>query len=153
MKRRHLRNDIVEFCAVIRSVRPDAVFGADLIAGFPTETDAQFQNTLKLIKDAGLTHLHVFPYSIREDTPAARMPQIPIPTIKERAAQLRAAGEISKADFLKSCVGRRASVLVESNGIGQSEHYVPVRLTSDPGAGALINVTVAATDGGYLIAA
>lgn len=153
MKRRHLRQDVIAFCERIRSLRPDAVFGADLIAGFPTETEAQFQNTLALVEEAGLTHLHVFPYSIRQDTPAARMPQVDKATIKERAARLRAAGDAVKEKFLTSCIGHRASVLVEADGVGQSEHYVPVRITPDPGAGALVHVTIADAVDGYLVAA
>ncbi len=153
MKRRHLRADVLQFCERVRKVRPDAVFGADLIAGFPTETEEQFNNTVSLVEEAGLTHLHVFPYSIREDTPAARMPQVDRAVIKSRAAHLRAVGINAMAKFLSSRVGQTASVLIEQNGIGQSEHYVPVRVQPDPGAGSLIEVTIADVADGHLIAA
>ena len=153
MKRRHLREDIISFCDHIRSIRPDAVFGADIIAGFPTETDAQFENTLALVSDAGLTHLHVFPYSIREGTPAARMPQVDKATIKNRAMQLRAAGKIAMGKFLGSRVGSRASVLMEDGGIGNSEHFVPVRVSPGYEPGTLIDVTIASATDVQLIAA
>ena len=151
MKRRHLRDDVFAFCERIRRARPDAVFGADLIAGFPTETEAQFKNTIDLVDKAGLTHLHVFPYSIRQDTPAARMPQLESAVIKDRASRLRAVGDNAMALFLTSRVGQQASVLVEANGIGQSEHYVPVRVQPDPGAGTIVNVTIADAVDGCLI--
>jgi len=153
MKRRHLRQDIISFCDRIRTARPDAVFGADIIAGFPTETDAQFQNTLNLVADAGLTHLHIFPYSIRTGTPAARMPQVEKAVIKQRAADLRAAGKSAMNTFLESRVGSRASVLMEDNGLGNSEHFVPVRVGPDLQPGALIDVTIGAVQDGQLIAA
>jgi len=153
MKRRHLRQDIISFCDRIRTARPDAVFGADIIAGFPTETDAQFQNTLNLVADAGLTHLHIFPYSIRTGTPAARMPQVEKAVIKQRAADLRAAGKSAMNTFLESRVGSRASVLMEDNGLGNSEHFVPVRVGPDLQPGALIDVTIGDVQDGQLIAA
>ena len=152
MKRRHLRADIIDFVARIRSLRPDAVFGADLIAGFPTETDTQFENTLALIADADLTHLHVFPYSIRQGTPAAKMPQVEKSVIKQRAARLRTAGQQQMQRFLADRVGRTASVLMEDGGIGNSEHFVPVRVTQAP-PGVIIDVTIAGVDGDHLIAA
>lgn len=153
MKRRHLRADIISFCERIRSVRPDAVFGADIIVGFPTETEAQFENTLNLVEDAGLTHLHVFPYSIRTGTPAARMPQIEKAVIKARAAQLRAVGRAAMNTFLETRVGLTASVLMEDGGVGNSEHFVPVQVRSDLEAGALVDVTIASVSDGRLIAA
>ena len=153
MKRRHVRQDVVTFCERVRRIRPDATFGADLIAGFPTETEIQFKNTLDLIGDAGLTHLHVFPYSMRQGTPAARMPQVKRTVVKARAAHLRAVGDAALALFLSNRIGHRASVLVEQDGIGRSEHYVPVRIEPDPGAGALVDVTIADVANGHLIAA
>ena len=113
MKRRHSRADALRVCADIRRRRPDAVFGADLIAGFPTETDEMAENSLRLIDDCDLTFLHVFPYSARAGTPAARMPQLPMSERKARAARLRAAGEAAKARFFASQRGARAEVLVE----------------------------------------
>ena len=106
------------------------VFGADLIAGFPTETEAAFENTLALIADCGLTYLHVFPYSPRPGTPAARMPQVPGQARKARAARLRDAGEAALAAFLDSRVGTAARVLVEKPGFGRSEHYAPVEIVA-----------------------
>jgi len=126
MKRRHARADIISFCDRVRALRPDAVFGADLIAGFPTEDDEMFENTMALVDDADLSLLHVFPYSIRPGTPAARMPQVDGATIKERAARLRAKGAAALARALERQVGTRVNVLMEKDGRGHSEHYLPV---------------------------
>jgi threonylcarbamoyladenosine tRNA methylthiotransferase MtaB len=134
MKRRHGRADVVRLCAGLRELRPEIAFGADLIAGFPTETEAMFEQTLGLIDDAGLTHLHVFPYSARRDTPAARMPQLPKSIRQERAARLRAAGEHALARFLERQIGRTAQILVERDGRGRSETFAPFRVETDGGA-------------------
>jgi threonylcarbamoyladenosine tRNA methylthiotransferase MtaB len=150
MKRRHLRDDVITFCARVRAVRPDVVFGADFIAGFPTETGEMFQNTMALVEECGLTHLHVFPYSIRPGTPAAKMPQVNGATIKDRAAQLRSLGQASMARFLETQIGRTARVLVERDGLGHSEHYVPVRLDG-VAAGELTAARVIGVDGSHLI--
>jgi threonylcarbamoyladenosine tRNA methylthiotransferase MtaB len=128
MKRRHRRADAIAFCATLRQLRPDIAFGADLIAGFPTESGDHFENSLKLVAECGLSFLHVFPYSARPGTPAARMPQVPQPLIRERAARLRAAGEAALHGFLAAEIGRRRAVLVESPGFGRTEHAVAVRL-------------------------
>ena len=128
MKRRHRRADAIAFCATLRQLRPDIAFGADLIAGFPTESDDHFENSMKLVAECGLSFLHVFPYSARPGTPAARMPQVPQPLIRERAARLRAAGEEALHGFLAGEIGRRRAVLVESPGFGRTEHAVGVRL-------------------------
>ncbi len=147
MKRRHLRADVMSFCERIRRLRPDAVFGADLIAGFPTETDEMFANTLALIADADLTYLHVFPYSIRPGTPAARMPQVDKGLIKARAAALREAGRVALAARLRGYVGTIADVLVEQPHGGHSAHYASVRLQDAARHGELLAVRiVAATD-------
>ncbi len=130
MKRRHARADIVAFCDRVRMLRPDAVFGADLIAGFPTEDEAMFENTLALVDDADLSLLHVFPYSIRPGTPAARMPQVNGAAIKERAARLRAKGAKALTRSLGRHVGKRVNVLMEKDGRGHSEHYLPVEIAS-----------------------
>jgi threonylcarbamoyladenosine tRNA methylthiotransferase MtaB len=152
MKRRHSRADAVAFAAQVRRLRPDIVFGADIIAGFPTETEAMFDRSLDLIEHCGLTHLHVFPYSERQNTPAARMPQVPAPVRKERAARLRQRGAAMLARHLDAQVGARRRVLTESNDIGRTEHFTPVRLTaSEPGA--IIDVAIAGHDGRHLIAA
>lgn len=127
MKRRHLRDDVLALAERLRRARPDIVLGADLIAGFPTETEAMAANTRRLVEEAGLVWLHVFPYSPRPGTPAARMPQVPQAEVRARAAALRAAGKAREAAFLRAQVGRRLSVLVENDGTGRSEHFAPVR--------------------------
>lgn len=126
MKRRHSRGDVIALCARLRARRPNLVFGADLIAGFPTETEAMFANTLALVEEAGLTYLHVFPYSERPGTPAARMPAVPKPVRRERAARLRAVGEAAMAHFLAGQVGIETRVLVEREGLGRSEQFAAV---------------------------
>lgn len=136
MKRRHSRADAVAFCEKARTLRPGVVFGADLIAGFPTETDEMFGNTLRSIDDCGLTYLHVFPYSSRPGTPASRMPPVPGPVIKERAAHLRQKGEKALHQFYQSCVGLETHFLVESKektpeGMivrGKTDHFAPIHL-------------------------
>ena len=128
MKRRHLRQDALDFCEKVRSLRPDVVFGADIIAGFPTETDAMFENTLKLVDEAQLTYLHVFPYSARPGTPAAKMPQVEKSIRKERAARLRDASEKQLAAYLQSQIGKTAKVIVEKETLGRTEHFAMVEL-------------------------
>jgi threonylcarbamoyladenosine tRNA methylthiotransferase MtaB len=149
MKRRHLRADAVALTAAIRRLRPDVVFGADLIAGFPTETDVMFENSLRLVDDCGLTYLHVFPYSPRPGTPAARMPQVPGPRRKARAARLRAAGATALSRFLEAQVGTTTEVLIEKPGFGRSAHFAPVHV--DGGApGDLVTCRIAARQGDAL---
>ena len=147
MKRRHTRADAVALCAEIRRRRPDVVFGADLIAGFPTETDAMFDDTLALIADCGLTHLHVFPYSPRPGTPAARMPQVPPQLRKERARRLRAAGEDAFASYLKSRVGTRATILAETGGRGYTEHFISAELSNNVPPGDIVRALISGHDG------
>jgi len=130
MKRRHLRGDVVTLAARLRDARPGIALGADLIAGFPTETETQAANTLALVDEADLTHLHVFPFSARPGTPAARMPVVPGDVAKARAAALRAAGDRRLAARLSDRVGQRVDVLVERAGFGHSEDYLPVDLTA-----------------------
>ena len=145
MKRRHSRADAIALCDEVRRRRPDVVFGADLIAGFPTETEAMFENTAALVADCGLTYLHVFPYSPRPGTPAARMPQVPVQIRKARAARLRDTGAAALAAFLESRVGTTARVLVEKPGFGRSEHYAPVETPAGaPGEILPLNITGAA---------
>jgi len=129
MKRRHLRQDAIAFCAQVRRLRPDIVFGADIIAGFPTETEETFTRSLDLVEECDLTFLHVFPYSPRPGTPAARMPQVAGSEIKERAKRLRAAGEMALQKRLASEVGTTRDVLIESGTAGRTEHFVPVAIT------------------------
>ncbi|MEI9991092.1 MAG: tRNA (N(6)-L-threonylcarbamoyladenosine(37)-C(2))-methylthiotransferase MtaB [Rhizomicrobium sp.] len=128
MKRRHGRTDTIAFCQTVRRLRPDAAFGADLIAGFPTETDAMFQRTMDLVDEAGLSNLHVFRFSARAGTPAARMPQLDRQTIKDRAAALRAKGEEVAAARHRTLVGTTQTLLVERGGIGRTPCFAPVRI-------------------------
>lgn len=150
MKRRHSRADAVAFCQRARRARPDVVFGADLIAGFPTETDEQFDNTLRLVADCGLTWLHVFPYSPRPGTPAARMPQVHGTVRRERAARLREAGEAAAARTLAGMVGRRAAVLMEKPDMGRTEHFAEIRLSGEFAPGSLVNAMITGCDGARL---
>jgi threonylcarbamoyladenosine tRNA methylthiotransferase MtaB len=130
MKRRHSRADAIAFCRRARELRPDVVFGADLIAGFPTETEAMFENSRSIVDACGLTYLHVFPFSPRRGTPAARMPAVPGPVVKERAAKLRAKGSAVLASYLASQRGRYAEILVEANGKGRTPQYAEVAIAS-----------------------
>ncbi|HXL68107.1 MAG TPA: tRNA (N(6)-L-threonylcarbamoyladenosine(37)-C(2))-methylthiotransferase MtaB [Xanthobacteraceae bacterium] len=152
MKRRHSRADAIRFCDEVRRLRPDVVFGADLIAGFPTESDAAFRNTLSLVDDCDLTFLHVFPFSARERTPAARMPKVRGETVKERAGRLREKGEIALRRHLASEIGRRRRVLVEGAN-GRTEHYARVRLARAAAPGAILDLRIVGHDGHRLLAA
>lgn len=145
MKRRHLRQDTLGFVAEMRRARPDMVFGADIIAGFPTETDDMFENSMRIVTEADLTYLHVFPYSRRKGTPAARIPnQVPKAVARERAARLRALGETQFAKLCQSRIGKTEQVLVERNGLGRTEHFIPVTLeTGQPGD--IVPVTISGT--------
>jgi threonylcarbamoyladenosine tRNA methylthiotransferase MtaB len=131
MKRRHARRDAIDFCAQVRRLRPDIALGADIIAGFPTETEDAFARSEALMEECGLTFLHVFPYSPRPGTPAARMPQVAGQTIKERARRLRAAGEAALRRRLASEIGTTREVLIESDRQGRTEHFLPVTVSSD----------------------
>jgi threonylcarbamoyladenosine tRNA methylthiotransferase MtaB len=146
MKRRHTRSSAIDLINRARAARPDAVFGADLIAGFPTETDEMFENTLKAVNEMGLTYLHVFPYSARPDTPAAKMPSVHNATVKERARRLREAGDLALGNYLKSSVGETIEVLVEQNHKGHTRHFAPVDLISDAPAGAIVDARAIAID-------
>ena len=152
MKRRHSRADAIAFTERARRLRPQIAFGADLIAGFPTETEAMFDNTMDLVAACDLAYLHVFPFSPRPGTPASRMPQVKVADRRGRAARLRAAGDAALARFLRQRVGTRAQVLVETDGFGRSEHFAPVRLDRELAAGALTPAWVHATDGRTLLA-
>jgi threonylcarbamoyladenosine tRNA methylthiotransferase MtaB len=151
MKRRHTRDDAIELCAAMRAARPDVVLGADLIAGFPTETETMFQNTLDAVADCGLTFLHVFPYSPRPGTPAANMPEVAKAVRKERAARLRQAGERALDAFLNTCVGKAARVLVEEKNLGHTEHYAPVHLKGDFDEGTLVEARLTGVEDGTLV--
>jgi threonylcarbamoyladenosine tRNA methylthiotransferase MtaB len=153
MKRRHLRTDAIAFCNAVRRLRPDTVFGADLIAGFPTETEDMFQNSLDLIEDCGLTHLHVFPFSPRPGTPAARMPQLSRTVVKDRARRLREAGAVALTRHLDGEVGATRRVLIESHDIGRTEQFTQVKLAASAEPGTIIDLKMAAHDGRQLLAA
>lgn len=142
MKRRHTREDAIAFCKQARDLRPDMVFGADIIAGFPTETEEMFQNSLRLVEECDLTWLHVFPYSARPGTPAARMPQVDGRAIKERATRLRAKGVQALNVHLNNIQNTTQSVLVEKPGIGRTRHFTPVHFTGGGEAGKLITVAI-----------
>jgi threonylcarbamoyladenosine tRNA methylthiotransferase MtaB len=153
MKRRHLRADAIAFCASVRRLRPDVVFGGDIIAGFPTESEDMFARSLDLVDECGLTHLHVFPFSPRPGTPAARMPQLPRAAIKERAQRLRQKGAAALRRHLATQVGARAPVLIESGAMGRTEHFTPVRLSSANEPGTIVKLTMVGHDGRQLLAA
>jgi len=150
MKRRHGRDDVIRLVEALRAKRPDIAFGADIIAGFPTETEAMFANTLAIVEEAGLTFLHVFPYSPRPGTPAARMPQVAKAERKARAARLRAAGERALERFMREEVGRRRQVLIERGNRGHTEHFAPLSLSHDAAAGTLAEVEVEGVADGLL---
>ncbi|MEQ1578834.1 MAG: tRNA (N(6)-L-threonylcarbamoyladenosine(37)-C(2))-methylthiotransferase MtaB [Hyphomicrobium sp.] len=147
MKRRHLQADSIAFCREVRRLRPDTVFGADLIAGFPTETEAMFTNTLNVIDDCGLTYLHVFGFSPREGTAAARMPQIAKPVIKERAGRLRNKGNEALHRYLDSVAGTEVEVLIENGGIGRTPHFAEVSIGTGCEAGHIRRARTLAHNG------
>jgi threonylcarbamoyladenosine tRNA methylthiotransferase MtaB len=142
MKRRHSRANALKLIADVRAVRPDTAFGADLIAGFPTETEAMFENSLSLVEDAGLAFLHVFPFSPRPGTPAARMPQLTRPVIKERAARLRAAGEAGLQRHLARQVGQTVLALMERPGLARAPDFTEIEVTGEATIGRLVPVTL-----------
>lgn len=152
MRRRHGRAQAADVIARLRASRADIVFGADLIAGFPTESDAAFANTLAAVDEFGLTWLHVFPYSPRQGTPAARMPQVAPPLRQERAAALRAAGDAARTRHFSQRIGSRTEVLVESDGIGRCPYYAPVRLDFAAEPGTIVPVTIGGADARQLFA-
>ena len=151
MKRRHSRADAIAFCKQVRRLRPDIAFGADIIAGFPTETEEMFARSQELVDECDLTFLHVFPYSPRPGTPAAKMPQVDGRTIKDRARRLRANGRAALQRRLESEVGARRSVLIESATQGRTEHFIPVVVTGGV-QGAVQTMTIAGHDGERLLA-
>ncbi len=150
MKRRHLRGDVIDLCRGLGDQRPDIVFGADMIAGFPTESADMFEQSLNIVDEAGLTFLHVFPYSPRPGTPAARMPQLPKPVIRERAQRLRTKGEAALERFLAAQIGQRRRVLVERDNRGHTQHMAPVHLVTPTPAGTLADVAITGTRAGLL---
>ncbi len=152
MKRRHLRDDAIRFTEEARRLRPDMTFGADIIAGFPTETEAHFQNSLKLVSECSLTWLHVFPYSPRPGTPAARMPQVKGDAIKSRAARLRAAGEARVEAHLAEQIGRSHHVLMENPHMGRTEQFTEVTFVTPQPEGRIVTAAITGTNGTQLTA-
>jgi len=146
MKRRHSRRDAIAFCDQVRRLRPDIAFGADIIAGFPTETEEMFSRSLDLVEECGLTFLHVFPYSPRPGTPAAKMPQVAGGAIKDRAKRLRASGEAALRQRLQAEIGATRDVLIEGEGQGRTEHYLPVAIASAR-VGSVVPLRIAGSDG------
>ena len=153
MKRRHLRDDAIRFTEEALKLRPDMTFGADIIAGFPTETEAHFENSMKLVDDCNLTWLHVFPYSPRPGTPAARMPQVRGQVIKDRAARLRAAGDARVAAHLAAQIGQTHQILMENPHMGRTEQFTEVTLTTPQPEGQIIRATITGISGTQLTAA
>jgi threonylcarbamoyladenosine tRNA methylthiotransferase MtaB len=151
MKRRHSRMDAIRFCEDMRAARPGIAFGADLIAGFPTETEEMFENSVKLVEECGLAFLHVFPFSPREGTPAARMPQLPRELVKERAARLREAGERAYRRHLASMVGTTQRLLIEREGLGRAENFTLVSVEAGE-PGTIVDARITAHDGEKLLA-
>jgi len=153
MKRRHNRQQVLDFCAKAREIRPEITFGADIIAGFPTETDAMFENSLNLIHEAGIIFTHIFPYSKRDGTPAAKMPQVNGKIVKERARLLREAGQAELQKFLKKQVGKTLSVIVEKDGIGKSENFLDVKILNGESlkSGDIVEVKASGLEGSFLI--
>ncbi|MDZ4395836.1 tRNA (N(6)-L-threonylcarbamoyladenosine(37)-C(2))-methylthiotransferase MtaB [Cypionkella sp.] len=152
MKRRHLRDDAIRFCEDAKKLRPDMIFGADIIAGFPTETEAMFENSLKLVEDCNLTFLHVFPFSPRKGTPAARMPQLQGPEIKARAARLRAAGDTALTHHLTAQIGQSHRILTESPRMGRTEQFTEVSFDTDHPEGQILTATIRGIQGARLLA-
>jgi threonylcarbamoyladenosine tRNA methylthiotransferase MtaB len=152
MKRRHLRDDAIRFTEAALKLRPDMTFGADIIAGFPTETEAHFDNSLRLVEDCNLTWLHVFPYSPRPGTPAARMPAVAGPAIKSRAARLRAAGNARVAQHLAAQIGQTHRILMENPQMGRTEQFTEVTLDRPQPEGRIITATITGATATQLIA-
>ena len=153
MKRRHNRQQVLDFCAKARQIRPEITFGADIIAGFPTENDEMFENSRNLIKEAGIIFTHIFPYSKREGTPAAKMPQVNGNIIKQRAKMLREAGTAELQKFLNQQIGKNLKIIVEKNGVGKTENFLDVKILDGENleSGKLVSVNVEAVLNNQLI--
>lgn len=152
MKRRHLRDDAIRFCEDARNLRPEMTYGADIIAGFPTETDAHFENSMKLVKDCNLTWLHVFPYSPRQGTPAARMPQVNGNLIKQRAARLREAGTAQVTAHLSTQIGKTHHILMENPHMGRTEQFCEVIFDTPQSEGSIVIATINGKTANQLLA-
>ena len=152
MKRRHLRADALKLIADVRAVRPDTAFGADLITGFPTESEAAFENTLKLVEEAGLSFLHVFPYSARPGTPAAKMPPVKGPVIKDRARRLREAGDAALQRHLERQVGRVLNGLVERDGFARADDFTEIAFSGAAPVGEIVRMRITGVEGARVVA-
>ena len=153
MKRRHSREQAIDLCQRVRAARPDVAFGADIIAGFPTETEEMFENSLAIVDEAGLSWLHVFPFSPRQGTPAARMPQLPREEVKARAARLRAKGAAAEAALLKGLIGRTEDAILESGGRARLGNFAPVRVTAPGQVGDILKLRITGLEDGVLTGA
>jgi threonylcarbamoyladenosine tRNA methylthiotransferase MtaB len=153
MKRRHLRSDVIALARRLREARADLVLGADLIAGFPTEDEAMFEDSMRIVEEADLTYLHVFPFSARVGTPAARMPQLSGTVRRERAGRLRALGDQRRERYLQSLAGSEAEILAEKDNRGYTQHYAPARIDHAVNPGEVVRVRITGTEGGTLTAA
>jgi len=153
MKRRHSRADAIMFCEKVRRLRPDVIFGADIIAGFPTESEDMFARSLELVDECVLTHLHVFPFSPRPGTPAARMRQVAGAAIRERSHRLREKGDAALRRHLDAEIGRKRRILTEAHGIGRTEQFTAMRLPAPAAPGQILELTVTGHDGRQLLAA
>jgi len=151
MRRRHRREDVIALCKRLRAGREGMAIGADFITGFPTETDAMFENTLRLVDEAGIVFLHVFPYSERPGTPAARMPQVPKPVRRARASRLRALGEVGLARFLEGLAGWETAMVVERGGMGHAENFVSIRPSRSCSVGDIVRVRLGSAEGGIVV--
>lgn len=152
MKRRHNREQVIDFCQSLRAIRPEVSFGADIIAGFPTESDEMFENTRMLISQAQIQYLHVFPYSERDGTPAARMPQVPPVVRKKRAALLRAEGKKELLKFFEHNIGSKTKLLIEKNNVAHTENFIPVKLEGSYYSGQLIEAQLMSFNDKYMLA-
>jgi len=155
MKRRHTREDAIAMASRARKARPEIGFGADIIAGFPTETDEMFENSMKIVEECDLTFLHIFPYSEREGTPAAKIPaknQVPVPIRKERAKRLREAGDKQLQKFLKENLNKEMNIIIEKNGFGRAENFAPVKIDQKLESGTLVRVRTKAIEKDRLVA-
>lgn len=151
MKRRHCRGDAIAFCNNVRQLRPDVVFGADVIAGFPTESEEMFRRSMDLVAECGLTYLHVFPFSARKGTPAARMPQVSRTEVKDRASRLRSVGAEALASYLRSQQGLDAEVLVEQGAVGRTPQFAEVVMSGAAlPVGSIARVSITGSDGDRL---
>ncbi|WP_375204841.1 tRNA (N(6)-L-threonylcarbamoyladenosine(37)-C(2))-methylthiotransferase MtaB [Hyphococcus sp.] len=150
MKRRHSREQAIDLCQRVRAARPHVAFGADIIAGFPTETEDMFENSLAIVDEAGLSWLHVFPFSPRQGTPAARMPQLPRGEVKARAARLREKGEAAEAALLEGLIGRTEDAILESGGRARLGNFAPVRVTATGQVGDILKLRITGVESGVL---